>query len=98
MIDVYTANTPNGVKVPIALEELGVPYRVHRINLGANEQKRPDFLRLNPALGITAANFAANVSIVQQGADTLITIGGNTITLLGVAANNIDVTDFTFGT
>ncbi len=57
-----------------------------------------DFLRLNPALGITAANFAANVSIVQQGADTLITIGGNTITLLGVAANNIDVTDFTFGT
>ena len=48
MIDVYTANTPNGVKVPIALEELGVPYRVHRINLGANEQKRPEFLRLNP--------------------------------------------------
>jgi glutathione S-transferase len=28
MIDVYTANTPNGVKVPIALEELAVPYRV----------------------------------------------------------------------
>jgi GST-like protein len=48
MIDVYTANTPNGVKVPIALEELGVPYHVHRINLGANEQKRPEFLRLNP--------------------------------------------------
>ena len=48
MIDVYTANTPNGVKIPIALEELGVPYRVHRINLGANEQKRPEFLRLNP--------------------------------------------------
>ena len=48
MIDVYTANTPNGVKVPIALEELGVPYRVIRINLGANEQKRPDFLRINP--------------------------------------------------
>ncbi|MCU0922043.1 MAG: glutathione S-transferase N-terminal domain-containing protein [Burkholderiaceae bacterium] len=48
MIDVYTANTPNGVKVPIALEELGVPYRVHRINLGANEQKRLEFLRLNP--------------------------------------------------
>ncbi|MBL8277045.1 MAG: hypothetical protein JNL93_10120 [Pelomonas sp.] len=31
MIDVYTANTPNGVKVTIALEELQVPYRVHRI-------------------------------------------------------------------
>jgi Ca2+-binding RTX toxin-like protein len=56
-----------------------------------------DFLRLNPALGITAANFAANVSIVQSGADTLITIGGNTITLLGVAANQVNVTDFQFG-
>ncbi|MBK7951096.1 MAG: glutathione S-transferase N-terminal domain-containing protein [Deltaproteobacteria bacterium] len=48
MIDVYTANTPNGVKVPIALEELGVPYRVLRVDLGAQEQKRPEFLRLNP--------------------------------------------------
>ncbi len=48
MIDVYTANTPNGVKVPITLEELGVPYRIVRVNLGAQEQKRPDFLRINP--------------------------------------------------
>lgn len=48
MIDVYTANTPNGIKVPIALEELGVPYRISRINLEANEQKRPEFLRVNP--------------------------------------------------
>jgi GSH-dependent disulfide-bond oxidoreductase len=48
MIDVHTADTPNGVKVPIALEELGVPYRILRVNLGALEQKHPDFLRLNP--------------------------------------------------
>ena len=48
MIDVHTANTPNGVKVTIALEELGVPYRVLRVDLGAQEQKRPEFLRLNP--------------------------------------------------
>jgi GST-like protein len=48
MIDVYTANTPNGIKVPIALEELAVRYRVIRVDLGAQEQKRPDFLRLNP--------------------------------------------------
>lgn len=48
MIDVYTANTPNGVKVPIALEELGVPYRIVHLNLGALEQKQPDFLRINP--------------------------------------------------
>lgn len=48
MIDVYTAKTPNGIKVPIALEELGAPYRIMRVNLGALEQKRPDFLRINP--------------------------------------------------
>ena len=38
MIDVYTANTPNGVKIPIALEELGVAYRIQRVNLSVNEQ------------------------------------------------------------
>jgi GSH-dependent disulfide-bond oxidoreductase len=48
VIEVYTANTPNGVKVPIALEELGVPYRIQRVNLGAQEQKLPAFLRINP--------------------------------------------------
>lgn len=48
MIDVHTANTPNGVKVSIALEELGMPYRVVKVDLGAQEQKRPEFLRLNP--------------------------------------------------
>lgn len=48
MIDVYAANTPNGVKVPITLEELSVPYRILRMNLAALEQKRPDFLRISP--------------------------------------------------
>ena len=48
MIDVYTASTPNGIKVPIALEELGVPYRIVRVNLGAREQKQPAFLHINP--------------------------------------------------
>lgn len=48
MIDVYTANTPNDVRVPVALEEPGAPYRVIRVNLGTLEQKRPDFLRINP--------------------------------------------------
>jgi glutathione S-transferase len=48
MIDVYTANTPNGVKVPIALEELGLAYRIIKVNLAAGEQKQPEYLRLNP--------------------------------------------------
>jgi GSH-dependent disulfide-bond oxidoreductase len=48
MIDLYTAATPNGHKVSIALEELALPYTVHAINLLANEQKQPAFLAMNP--------------------------------------------------
>jgi GST-like protein len=48
MIELYTANTPNGVKIPIALEELGLDYRLITLNLAAGEQKRPAFLALNP--------------------------------------------------
>lgn len=48
MIDLYTAATPNGRKIPIALEELDLPYEVHRINLGEQEQKTPEFLKMNP--------------------------------------------------
>jgi glutathione S-transferase/GST-like protein len=48
MIDLYTAATPNGHKVSIALEELGLPYRVQVLDLGAREQKEPWFLAINP--------------------------------------------------
>ena len=48
MIDLYTAPTPNGWKVSIMLEELGMPYNVRPIRLQENEQKEPWYLRLNP--------------------------------------------------
>lgn len=48
MIDLYTAPTPNGWKASICLEELGLPYEVHTINLLAGEQKAPEYLRINP--------------------------------------------------
>jgi GSH-dependent disulfide-bond oxidoreductase len=48
MIDLYTSPTPNGWKVSIALEEMGVPYAVHPVDLGKQEQKEDWFLRLNP--------------------------------------------------
>ncbi|MDH5670898.1 MAG: glutathione S-transferase N-terminal domain-containing protein [Myxococcales bacterium] len=48
MIDLYTAATPNGVKVSIALEELELPYTVHAIQLGKLEQREPWFLKINP--------------------------------------------------
>lgn len=40
-ITLYTAGTPNGWKASILLEELGIPYNVHAISLGKNEQKEP---------------------------------------------------------
>lgn len=48
MIDLYTANTPNGIKISIALEELGLPYKAHAIDLGSGAQKEPWFLKINP--------------------------------------------------
>ena len=48
MIDLYTAATPNGHKVSIALEEMGLPYRVHALSFDKKEQKAPEFLRINP--------------------------------------------------
>src|SRR5437764_15399384 len=49
MIELYTWSTPNGRKVSIMLEECGLPYNVHKINIGTNsEQFAPEYLRINP--------------------------------------------------
>ncbi|WP_028110124.1 glutathione S-transferase family protein [Ferrimonas futtsuensis] len=48
MIDLYTAATPNGHKVSIALEEMGLEYRVHPLDLMALDQKQPEFVSINP--------------------------------------------------
>jgi glutathione S-transferase len=48
MIDLYTAPTPNGWKASITLEELGLPYEVHLVNLMSGDQKQPEYLKINP--------------------------------------------------
>jgi len=48
LIQLYSLPTPNGVKVSIALEELGLAYEPHRVDFGGNEQKSPEFVSLNP--------------------------------------------------
>ncbi|WP_333836397.1 glutathione S-transferase family protein [Novosphingobium sp.] len=48
MLDVYAFPTPNSIKVPIALEELGLDYTLHGVNIRQGAQKTPDFLALNP--------------------------------------------------
>lgn len=48
MIHLYTSPTPNGWKASATLEELEMPYEVHPIKLGENQQKQPEFLAMNP--------------------------------------------------
>lgn len=47
-ITLYTDSTPNGIKISIALEELGLPYKVEHIDISTNRQKEPWFLEINP--------------------------------------------------
>jgi GST-like protein len=48
MIQLYTWGTPNGKKASIMLEEVGIPYEVHPINIGQNDQFKPEYLAINP--------------------------------------------------
>ena len=47
-LQLYSLPTPNGVKVSIALEEIGLPYEAHLVSFGTNDQMTPEFLSLNP--------------------------------------------------
>jgi GST-like protein len=69
MIDLYTWTTPNGRKVSIALEEMGLPYTVHSIDIGKNEQFAPDFLKISPNNRIPAiVDREQNYPLFESGA------------------------------
>ncbi len=69
MIDLYTWTTPNGRKVSILLEELGVAYNVHAINIGQGDQKTPEFLKIGPNNKIPViVDSDTGVSIMETGA------------------------------
>ena len=54
MIDFYTWSTPNGRKISIMLEECGLSYQTHAINIGQNDQFKPEFVAINPNSKIPA--------------------------------------------
>ncbi len=70
MIDLYTAATPNGWKASIALEELGLPYELHAIDLKSGEQKREPFVSINPNGRIPAIvdRDAGDFAVFESGA------------------------------
>ncbi len=69
MIDLYTWTTPNGRKVSILLEELGVEYAVHGVNIGQGEQFEPAFLAVAPNNKIPAIiDRETGVELMESGA------------------------------
>ena len=69
MIDLYTWTTPNGRKVSIMLEEVGLPYRVIPVHIGKGEQFEPDFLKISPNNKIPAiVDRDGDVSVMESGA------------------------------
>ena len=72
MIDLYTWTTPNGRKASIMLEEIGLPYKVHPVNLGRQEQFAPSFVEIAPNSKIPAIvdhlGPARPISVFESGA------------------------------
>lgn len=70
MIDLYTAATPNGWKVSVALEELELPYEVHRISFSKGQQKSPEYVALNPngRIPTIVDRDAGNFAVFESGA------------------------------
>ena len=69
MIELFSANTPNGWKISIMLEEIGYEYKVTSVDLGKDEQFKPDFLKISPFGKIPAIiDHENNESIFESGA------------------------------
>ena len=69
MIELYTWTTPNGRKVSIMLEELGVPYEAKAINIGQDDQFAPEFLAISPNNKIPAiVDTETGTSVMESGA------------------------------
>ncbi len=70
MIDLYTSTTPNGWKASVMLEELGLPYELHKVRLHKGEQKAPAYVALNPNAKIPTIvdRDADNFAVFESGA------------------------------
>ncbi len=69
MIDLYTWSTPNGRKASIMIEEVGLPYTVHPIDIGKDEQFKPEFLKISPNNRIPAiVDREKGLSVFESGA------------------------------
>src|SRR6266403_4211030 len=86
MIDLYYWTTPNGHKMTMFLEETGMPYTIHPVNIGKGEQFKPEFLKISPNNRIPAivdhdGPNGKPISLFESGA-ILIYLAGKTGKLL----------------
>lgn len=86
MIDLYTWITPNGLKISIALEELGLPYRSHAIDIEKGEQFAADYVRINPGSKIPAIVDDENGTVLTESNAILIYLAEKAGRLLPAAA------------
>ena len=86
MIDLYTWITPNGLKISIALEELGLPYRSHAIDIEKGEQFAADYVRINPGSKIPAIVDDENGTVLTESNAILIYLAEKVGRLLPASA------------
>ena len=90
MTELYTWGTPNGRKVSVMLEECGLPYNVHRIDIGKGDQFAPDYLEINPNGKIPSivdpdGPDGAPIAMMESGA-ILVYLAGKTVRFLPASA------------
>lgn len=86
MIDFYTWITPNGLKISIALEELGLPYRSHAIDIEKGEQFAADYISINPGSKIPAIVDTDNSTVLTESNAILIYLAEKAGRLLPASA------------
>ena len=87
MIDLYTWTTPNGRKASIMLEEIGLPYTAHAIDISKGEQFNPEFLKVSPNNRIPAiVDRETGIHLMESGA-LMIYLADKTGKLLPRTAN-----------
>jgi GSH-dependent disulfide-bond oxidoreductase len=100
-LQLYSLPTPNGVKVSIALEEIGLPYEAHAIDIGQNESWTPEFLSLNPNGKIPAiidpnGPGGAPIGLFESGAILLYLAEKTGLLLPGDAARRYETIEWVF--
>jgi len=90
MIELYTWGTPNGRKASIMLEEVGLPYKVHKVDIGKGDQFKPEYVAINPYSKIPAiidpeGPDGKPLTLFESGA-ILVYLAGKTGKLLPAAA------------